>query len=191
MRTIERTGQFKRDFKREAKGQHRLTVQADLTAVVMALANDQTLDPRLRDHGLTGDWKDHRDCHIKPDLVLIYRLPDGERRQLVRMGSHSELGLCDKLHGPTSSHGPQPRDFIGEGLHDGSQPGDIGVWFCVVLLKTLVSRLQGTQAITVSFGLGLGLPAGQGSNSIRHIGVSVVDQGGCSRATNMPPCRST
>ena len=85
----------------------------------------------------------------------------------------------DKLHGPTSSHGPQPRDFIGEGLHDGCQPGDIGVWFCVALLETLVSRLQGTQAITVSFGLGLGLSAGQGSNSIRHIGVSVVDQGGC------------
>ena len=58
MRTIERTGQFKRDFKRESKGQHRLTLQADLTAVVMALANDQILDSRHRDHGLTGDWKD-------------------------------------------------------------------------------------------------------------------------------------
>lgn len=57
------------------------------------LANDQALDLRHRDHGLTGDWKDHRDCHIKPDLVLIYRLPDGERLQLVRLGSHSELGL--------------------------------------------------------------------------------------------------
>ena len=38
MRTIERTGQFKRDFKRESKGQHRLTLQTDLTAVVVALA---------------------------------------------------------------------------------------------------------------------------------------------------------
>jgi len=93
MRTIERTGQFKRDFKRESKGQHRLTLQTDLTAVVVALANDQTLHPRHCDHGLTGDWKDHRDCHIKPDLVLIYRLPDETRIQLVRLGSHSELGL--------------------------------------------------------------------------------------------------
>ena len=93
MRTIERTGQFKRDYKRESKSQHRLTLQADLTAVVVALANDQALDPRLRDHGLTGDWNDHRDCHIKPDLVLIYRLPDEGRLQLVRLGSHSELGL--------------------------------------------------------------------------------------------------
>lgn len=93
MRTIERTGQFKRDFKRESKGQHRLTLQSELTAVIVALANDQALDPRHRDHGLTGDWKDHRDCHIKPDLVLIYRLPDEGRLQLVRLGSHSELGL--------------------------------------------------------------------------------------------------
>lgn len=80
-------------FKRESKGQHRLTLQTDLTAVVVALANDQTLHPRHRDHGLTGDWKDHRDCHIKPDLVLIYRLPDETRIQLVRLGSHSELRL--------------------------------------------------------------------------------------------------
>ncbi len=93
MRTIERTGQFKRDFKRESKGLYRLTLQTDLTAVVVALANDQALEPRYRDHGLTGDWKDHRDCHIKPDLVLIYRLPDETRLQLVRLGSHSELGL--------------------------------------------------------------------------------------------------
>ena len=93
MRTIERTGQFKRDFKRESKGQHRLTLQNDLTAVVVALANDQALEPRHHDHGLTGDWKDHRECHIRPDLVLIYRLPDDARLQLIRLGSHSELGL--------------------------------------------------------------------------------------------------
>lgn len=93
MRTIERTSQFKRDFKREAKGQHRLTLQADLTTVVVALAKDQALEPRHHDHSLTGDWKDHRDCHIKPDLVLIYRRPDETSLQLVRLGSHSELGL--------------------------------------------------------------------------------------------------
>lgn len=93
MRTIERTGQFKRDFKRESRGQYRLTLPTELTAVVLALANDQALEPRHRDHALTGDWQDHRDCHIKPDLLLIYRLPDEARLQLVRLGSHSELGL--------------------------------------------------------------------------------------------------
>jgi mRNA interferase YafQ len=93
VRRIEPTGQFRRDYKREAKGQRRPTLDADLETVFQALANDQPLEPRYRDHALTGDWKDHRDCHIKPDLVLIYRRPDAETLQLVRLGSHSELGL--------------------------------------------------------------------------------------------------
>jgi len=58
-----------------------------------ALANDQPLAEKYRDHALSGDCKDHRDCHIKPDLVLIYRPPDADRLQLVRLGSHSELGF--------------------------------------------------------------------------------------------------
>jgi mRNA interferase YafQ len=35
----------------------------------------------------------HRDCHIRPDLILIYRKPDDDNLELVRLGSHSELGL--------------------------------------------------------------------------------------------------
>jgi mRNA interferase YafQ len=93
MRTIERTSRFKRDHKREAKGAHSTTLQADLTLVVGALARDETLAERYRDHALSGDWQDHRDCHIKPDLILIYRKPDSETLQLVRLGSHAELGL--------------------------------------------------------------------------------------------------
>lgn len=92
MRTIERTGQFKRDYKREKRGRHGGTLDADLAAVLVDLANDVPLDPRHRDHQLTGDWRDHRDCHVKPDLVLIYRKPDDETLQLVRLGSHAELG---------------------------------------------------------------------------------------------------
>ena len=65
----------------------------DLVPVLEALARDQPLEPRHRDHALTGEWKDHRDCHVKPDLVLIYRKPDDATLQLVRLGSHSELGL--------------------------------------------------------------------------------------------------
>jgi len=93
MRTIERTGQFKRDYKREAKGLHRPTLQTDLTSLLALLANDDPPPAKYRDHALTGDWRDHRDCHLKPDLVLIYRKPDDATLQLVRLGSHSELGL--------------------------------------------------------------------------------------------------
>ena len=51
------------------------------------------MQSRHRDHALSGEWSDHRDCHVKPDLVLIYRKPDEATLQLVRIGSHSELGL--------------------------------------------------------------------------------------------------
>lgn len=93
MRTIERTGAFKRDYKREVKGRHGPTLAGDLTALVQRLAGDLPLEPRHRDHALSGDWTDHRDCHLKPDLVLIYRKPDAETLQLVRLGSHVQLGL--------------------------------------------------------------------------------------------------
>ena len=89
----ERSGQFKRDYKREAKGLHRETLENEFFAIVTALATDQPLPEKLRDHALSGAWKDHRDCHIKPDLVLICRKPDNLVLQLVRLGSHSELGL--------------------------------------------------------------------------------------------------
>jgi mRNA interferase YafQ len=91
MRKTSRTTRFKKDYKREAKGQHRATLDLDLIPVLTLLANDLPLAPSLRDNALTGEWKDHRDCHIKPDLVLIYRLPDDEVLELVRLGSHSEL----------------------------------------------------------------------------------------------------
>lgn len=93
MRTIEQTGQFKRDYKREVKGVHRQTLESDFIAIATLLANDRPLPERHRDHPLSGDWKDHRDCHIKPDLVLIYRKSAGNVLQLIRLGSHSQLGL--------------------------------------------------------------------------------------------------
>jgi len=55
MRKIDPTGQFRRDYKREAKGQHRATLDADLVPVLEALARDQPLEPRHRDHALTGE----------------------------------------------------------------------------------------------------------------------------------------
>jgi len=93
MRTIDRTTQFKRDYKREKKGKYRSTLEPSLVDVLKLLISDQLLDEKYRDHALTGNWQDHRDCHIKPDLVLIYRKLDKNVIQLVRLGSHNELGL--------------------------------------------------------------------------------------------------
>lgn len=91
MRTIERSSAFKRDYKREAKGRHGATLDAVLMPVLTALVEDKPLEPRHRDHNLSGEWAGYRDCHIKPDLVLIYSKPDANRLRLVRLGSHSEL----------------------------------------------------------------------------------------------------
>ena len=94
MRTIERTSQFKRDCRRgESRGRHRTYLDASLALMVEALANDQPLEPRHHDHALSGEWGDHRDCHVKLDLVLIYQTPGADTLRLVRLGSHVELGL--------------------------------------------------------------------------------------------------
>lgn len=93
MRTIERTHQFKRDYRRESRARYRADLQERLAAIVLALATDTPLEPFHRDHALGGPWIDFRDCHIRPDLVLIYQKPDARTLRLVRLGSHSELGL--------------------------------------------------------------------------------------------------
>ena len=88
MRTIGFTGRFKRDWKREKRTDPKLDQL--LLPVIDLLLADAELPQKLFDHALTGGWKGFRDCHIKPDLVLIY-----EKRErilgLVRLGSHSEL----------------------------------------------------------------------------------------------------
>jgi len=91
MRRIELTGAFRRDFKREKKGQHRRDLDSLVSGVVSLLVEDAPLPEKHRDHGLGGEWRDHRECHLKPDLLLIYRKPDADVLQLVRMGSHIEL----------------------------------------------------------------------------------------------------
>lgn len=93
MRDVKYTTRFKRDYRREKSGRHGKNLDTLMMDIVTMLATDKPLPRRAFDHPLTGEWSDHRDCHIRPDLVLIYRKPDGESLELVRLGSHSELGL--------------------------------------------------------------------------------------------------
>lgn len=88
MRSIERTTKFKRDYRREKKIDPSL--DEAFLAVIVLLADDDELPERLRDHSLGGEWKGYRDCHIRPDLVLIYSKEEG-KLMLARLGSHSEL----------------------------------------------------------------------------------------------------
>lgn len=93
MRNVNYTNRFRRDYRREKSGRFGKALDGLLMEVVNLLADDKPLPHRNFDHALVGEWLDHRDCHIRPDLVLIYRKPDADTLELVRIGSHSELGL--------------------------------------------------------------------------------------------------
>ncbi len=93
MRTIEQSTNFKKDLKREYKGRHAKHLVEILETALTLLVNDKALPVALRDHALTGKWQNYRDCHLRPDLVLIYRKRETEFLELLRLGSHSELGL--------------------------------------------------------------------------------------------------
>ena len=88
MREVFETTQFKSDFKRVARsGRYK---SADLLRVIEDLANDVLLAPKHRDHDLSSKGGEHRECHVKPDWLLIYKLQRG-CLILVRTGSHAEL----------------------------------------------------------------------------------------------------
>ncbi len=81
------TTQFKKDYKRLKRQNKDL---AKMQSIIRLLVNGQPLDPKYKDHSLTGNWKGHRDCHLAPDWLLIYRKTDNNLC-LERTGSHSEL----------------------------------------------------------------------------------------------------
>lgn len=91
MRQLERATRFKRDYKRLVASGDDNAIAADLAAIVILLATDIPLAPRHRDHVLTDQWKGFRDCHVRPDTVLIHRKVGLDLLQLARLGSHSEL----------------------------------------------------------------------------------------------------
>ena len=90
MREVFQQIRFRTDLNRVRRsGRYR---PKDVLDIIAKPANDEPLAERYRDHAL-GGWKDFRDGHIKPDLMLIYLKPDDRIVQLVRIGSHSEPGL--------------------------------------------------------------------------------------------------
>ena len=87
--TIKTTGQFKKDFKLAMKRGLKIDL---LEAVIRALARGESLPDRNKDHALTGNWVGHRECHIQPDWLLVYRIEDDVLvLTLTRTGTHSDL----------------------------------------------------------------------------------------------------
>jgi mRNA interferase YafQ len=91
MRTIRLSTRFKRDYKKVRFGEHGKYIETELPEVLNLLASDAPLLTRHRDHALSGEWASFRDCHVRPDVVLIYSKPDATTLELARLGSHSEL----------------------------------------------------------------------------------------------------
>lgn len=85
--SIHYTTQFKKDYKRIKRQNKDLS---KLRTVIEILADGQLLEPKYQDHQLSGNWKGHRDCHIEPDWILIYRISVDDL-YLERTGSHSDL----------------------------------------------------------------------------------------------------
>jgi mRNA interferase YafQ len=96
MRTIERSSAFKRDYKRaKATPRHGKDVDSLVSTAVALLLSDRMLPANHRDHALSGEWAGYRECHIKPDLLLIYVSPTPARcgwRGLAPIASYSAEG---------------------------------------------------------------------------------------------------
>ena len=87
--TVKTTTLFKKDFK--------LTMKCGLNVellenVIALLAMGEPLPAKNKDHALTGNWVGHRECHILPDWLLVYRIEDDVLvLTLARTGTHSDL----------------------------------------------------------------------------------------------------
>jgi mRNA interferase YafQ len=84
---LETANNFKRSFKKK-----KLTDDETMAyiEVMYKLLNDEELEEKYKDHNLKGNYQGYKECHIKPDLLLIYRIKD-DILELVDIGTHSEL----------------------------------------------------------------------------------------------------
>lgn len=89
MLTIKYETTFKKDFKRIIKRGYNIQLLED---VIEILASGQLLPEKYKDHNLTGNYYDCRECHITPDWFLIYKINNNELiLYLTRTGTHSDL----------------------------------------------------------------------------------------------------
>ena len=88
MKTIRKTTQFKKDFKKIKNNTNKINA---LLEIVRKMANGETIPAEFDPHPLTGNYKNHMECHIESDFLLIWFDKNADEVKLVRLGSHSEL----------------------------------------------------------------------------------------------------
>lgn len=87
--TIKWTSEFKKDYKLMKKRGMNLDL---LKVVIDTLAMCEPLPEKYRDHALTGNWLGHRECHIQPDWLLVYRIEKNVLvLNLVATGTHGDI----------------------------------------------------------------------------------------------------
>ena len=83
------TSKFKKDYNLAKKRCYDI---AKLNDIISKLADGETLPPANKDHPLSGNWANHRECHIAPDWLLIYQIKDNLLiLELTRTGTHADL----------------------------------------------------------------------------------------------------
>ncbi len=88
-REIVWTTKFKKDYKLAIRRHLDIDLLDD---IIRALSRGETLPEKNKDHELSGNWAGHRECHIQPDWVLVYRIDDDILvLTLARTGSHSDI----------------------------------------------------------------------------------------------------
>lgn len=86
---IQWTSRFKKDYKQAIR--RGLPIE-ELDDVIRLLAAGEALPRTLKDYALTGNWLGHRECHIRPDWLLIYKISSNQiALSLTRTGTHSDL----------------------------------------------------------------------------------------------------
>ena len=83
------TNQFKKDYKRALRRKKNISLLDD---IIRKLSRGEPLPEKNKDHALSGNWIGHRECHIKPDWLLVYRIEDNVLvLTLARTGTHSDI----------------------------------------------------------------------------------------------------
>lgn len=88
MKKLKPTTKFKKDYKRYRNNRKKID---KLFEILRKLENEVPIPPEYSPHMLTGEYKDHMECHIESDFLLIWFDPETDEIDLVRLGSHSEL----------------------------------------------------------------------------------------------------
>ena len=92
MYLVKRTKEFEKAYKKIKHSGLEKKIRPQLEFVVDNLSSGKVLDKKYQDHQLKGEFKDYRECHIKPDILLMYEIKNKELILiLINIGSHSQL----------------------------------------------------------------------------------------------------